>query len=120
MSLSASLPEKNVPKSSNQFSNKHGFHCGRFGAVSSGFQSVDVIDPAKVREKLSLSPLLSLVLQNMIRSDSSESESELSFCRRVRMEDRSKLENRRKLWDLVDRRNDCQLYQKMGQPGFTW
>ena len=46
--------------SSNQFSNEHGFHCGRFGAVSSGFQSVDVIDPAKVREKLSLSPLLSL------------------------------------------------------------
>lgn len=44
---------------------------------------------------------------------------EPNFDRRVRMEDKTRIENRRQLWELVDRRNDTLLYNKMGKPGFA-
>ena len=35
------------------------------------------------------------------------------------MEEIARIENRKKLWELVDRRNDALLYNKMGKPGFA-
>ena len=39
--------------------------------------------------------------------------------RSVRMEERTRIENRKKLWELVDRKNDALLYNKMGKSGFA-
>ena len=50
---------------------------------------------------------------------SSEESLEPNIVRSVRLEERTRIENRKKLWDLVDRRNDADLYNKMGKPGFA-
>ena len=50
---------------------------------------------------------------------SSEEYLEPNIVRSVRMEERARIENRNKLWELVDRRNDALLYNKMGKPGFA-
>ena len=50
---------------------------------------------------------------------SSEEYLEPNIVRSVRMEERTRIENRNKLWELVDRRNDALLYNKMGKPGFA-
>ena len=54
--------------------------------------------------------------QNM---SGSEELLEPSIVRSVRMEEKNRIENRKKLWELVDRRNDALLYNKMGKSGFA-
>ena len=54
--------------------------------------------------------------QNM---NSSEEFLEPNIVRSVRMEEKTRIENRQKLWELVDRRNDALLYNKMGKSGFA-
>ena len=44
---------------------------------------------------------------------------EPNIVRSVRMEEKNRIENRKKLWELVDRRNDALLYNKMGKAGFA-
>ena len=56
------------------------------------------------------------MLKNM---SSSEEILEPTIVRSLRMEERVRIENRKKLWELVDRRNDTLLYNKMGKPGFA-
>ena len=56
----------------------------------------------------------------MLKSMScSEEILEPNIVRSLRMEERVRIENRKKLWELVDRRNDTLLYNKMGKPGFS-
>ena len=54
--------------------------------------------------------------QNM---SGSEELLEPNIVRSVRMEEKNRIENRKKLWELVDRRNDALLYNKMGKAGFA-
>ena len=54
-----------------------------------------------------------------LNMSSSEEFLEPNIVRSVRMEEKTRIENRKKLWELVDRKNDALLYNKMGKSGFA-